>query len=112
MAGDNIQFSNEALDRLMADVRADEISRGTKSPRHPAVDELWAYLKDTGSWLLTRRINRHLVACNVCASRVKAFKESCRGWEGLKGEARLEKIRQRLLQGNQREIEFPVAHDG
>jgi orotate phosphoribosyltransferase len=111
MAGDNIRFSNEALDGLMADVRANEISRGTKGPRHPSADELWAYLNDTGSWLLTRNINRHLAACKVCASRVKTFKESCRAWQGSEGEARLEKIRKRLRQADQREIEFPVAQD-
>src|SRR6266576_1030336 len=111
MTGTKVELSNEALDAVLADIRADEISPGTNNLRHPTEDELWAHLEGAGSWLLTWRINKHLAACSRCAWRVKAFSNSCRAWEGQEGEARLRKLQERIRQAKQRELLLPSRAD-
>src|SRR5947199_7398065 len=106
-------FSAKALDALIEDIRADQMSlRAKNRARHPEADELLEYARPGDPSLVNLSIQRHVSACRECASRIDALKVAARAWEGLEGEARIEKIRQRLSQANQREIEFPVAHDG
>ena len=106
-------FSPEALGALLEDIRTDQVSLRPKNhARHPEANELLEYAGPADPSLVNLNVQQHVSACHECASQIDSLKVASRAWEGLEGEARLEKIRQRLLQGNQREIEFPVAHDG
>lgn len=105
-------FSAEALGALIEDIRADEMSlRAKNRARHPEANELLEYARPADPSLVNLSIQQHVSVCRECASRIDSLKAAVQAWEGPEGEGRLEKIRQRVLRGNQREIEFRDAHE-
>jgi orotate phosphoribosyltransferase len=102
-------LSTGALDALLGDIRSDLWS-ATDNHRsaHPDPDKLLEYTTRSGPSLESKQMEQHLADCSDCSSRLEAFKAAAQAWEGLEGDARIERIRKRLYPTGQRELGFPI----
>src|SRR5260370_25821748 len=102
-------LSTGALDALLGDIRSDLLS-GTDNHRstHPDPDKLLEYVTRSAPSLVSKQVQEHLAVCPDCSSRLDAFKAAAQVWEGLDGDARIERIRKRLHPAGQHELVFPV----
>jgi orotate phosphoribosyltransferase len=102
-------LSTGALDALLADIRSDLVSEpDNHRSAHPDHDKLLEYAARSSPSLVSKQMEQHLAVCSDCSSRLDAFKSAAQVWEGLDGDARIERIRKRLHPAGQRELVFPV----
>ena len=102
-------LSTGALDALLADIRSDLLSE-TDNHRstHPDPDKLLEYATRSAPSLVSKHVQEHLTGCPDCSSRLDAFKAAAQVWEGLDGDARIERIRKRFHPAGQHELVFPI----
>jgi orotate phosphoribosyltransferase len=100
-------FSTEALDALLSDIQS-FASRGTDDyeSAHPEPDKLLAYASRSASSVVSEQLQEHLTVCPDCSSRLNGFKAAAQVWEGLEGDARVERMRKRLKPTGQHELVF------
>jgi orotate phosphoribosyltransferase len=104
------QFSAKGLDSLIRDLRS---VRAGRYKRHPVEDDLFAYATGTLPPTEGQRMQRHLDACDECASRINAFQAAAQAWEGADGDRRLEELinRHRRARHTQNEIVFATGNN-
>lgn len=102
-------MSTEALDALLVDIHSDLLSATDNygSP-HPDPDKLLEYATRTAPSFVSKQLQQHVAVCPDCSSRLEAFKAAAQVWEGLDGDARMEKIRKRLYPAGQHKLVFPL----
>jgi hypothetical protein len=102
-------FSTEGLAALLGDIRSDLWS-ATDNHRstHPDPDKFLEYVTGSAPSLVSKQLQEHLTVCLDCSSRLDAFKAAAQVWEGLEGDARIERIRKRLHPAGQRDLVFPI----
>jgi orotate phosphoribosyltransferase len=102
-------LSTGALDTLLDDIRSDlwSATDDHRSP-HPDPDKLLEYATSSAPSLVSKQVQEHLTVCPDCSSRLDVFKVAAQVWEGLDGDARIERIRKRLHPGGQHDLVFPV----